>query len=146
MNVVIVQEEAIPLVQELGIRCRPCADGLYAVDAIELSAGLCLHAVQAGAVILNLITAEDVRIRNGRLDGVVANRSLIVDSLPVDPIVFSAHAVLDATGHEAVLVESLRKRRLLKAEADCVEGPMDCRRRRAVRRRAGRRIIPRPVD
>ncbi|MBU4271855.1 MAG: sulfide-dependent adenosine diphosphate thiazole synthase [Planctomycetes bacterium] len=125
MNVVVVQEEAIPLMKELGVRCEPQENGLYAVDSIELSAGMCYRAVQAGVALLNLLTVEDVCIRGGRLDGVVVNRTMISGALHVDPIVFSAKAVLDATGHEAVLVQALRKRRLLKTDADCVEGPMD---------------------
>lgn len=125
MNVVVIQEEAIPMMKDLGIRCELCENGLYAVDSVELSAGMCYHAVQAGVGIMNLLTVEDIRIRNGRLDGVVVNRTMISGALHVDPIVFSARAVLDATGHESILVNALRKRQLLKAEADCVEGPMD---------------------
>ncbi|MBN1395324.1 MAG: thiazole biosynthesis protein [Pirellulales bacterium] len=123
MNVVVVQDEAVPLMNELEVRCEPRENGLFAVDAVELSAAMCFRAVGAGATILNLLTVEDVRVRGGRLDGAVVNRTTIAGALPVDPIVFSARAVLDATGHEAVLVQALRKRGLLKD--DCVEGPMD---------------------
>ncbi|MBN2577806.1 MAG: thiazole biosynthesis protein [Pirellulales bacterium] len=128
MNVAVVQEEAVPLLTELAIRCRSARDGLYAVDTIELSAGLCLKAVQAGAALLNLVTVEDLCVRQGRVHGVVANRSMIYGALPVDPIVFSGRAVLDATGHEAVLVQALRKRRLplkIKDVTECGEGPLD---------------------
>ena len=125
MNVVVVQEEALPLMKDLEIRCRPQENGLYAVDSIELSAGMCYRAIQAGVSILNLLTVEDICIRGGRLDGVVVNRTMISGALHVDPIVFSAKAILDATGHEAILVQALKKRRLLKTDADCVEGPMD---------------------
>ena len=45
MNVAVVQEEAVPLLSEMGIRGKRGKDGLYAVDAIELSAGLCWNAV-----------------------------------------------------------------------------------------------------
>lgn len=125
MNVVVVQEEALPLMKELGIRYELRENGLYAVDSIEFSAGMCYRAVQAGVALLNLLTVEDVCIRGGRLDGVVVNRTMISGALHVDPIVFSAKAILDATGHEAVLVQALKKRSLLKTDADCVEGPMD---------------------
>lgn len=125
MNVVVVQEEALPLMKELGIRYEPRENGLYAVDSIEFSAGMCYRAVQAGVALLNLLTVEDVCIHGGRLDGVVVNRTMISGALHVDPIVFSAKAILDATGHEAVLVQALKKRCLLKTDADCVEGPMD---------------------
>ena len=127
MNIAVVQEEAVPLLSEMGIRTKPAEDGLYAVDAIELGAGLCWNAVQAGATILNLATVEDLCVREGRVTGVVINRTMIAGKLPVDPIVLSAKAVLDGTGHEAVLVQALRKRGLLKNA--CIpefgEGPMD---------------------
>jgi len=128
MNVAVLQQEVIPLLVELGIPCRPRRGDLYAVDAVELAAGLCFKAKQAGAALLNLITVEDLCVHQGRVDGVVVNRTMISGALPVDPIVFSARAVLDATGHEAVLVQALRKRRLLdpgRAPAETCEGPMD---------------------
>jgi sulfide-dependent adenosine diphosphate thiazole synthase len=125
MNVAVVQEKAVPLLSEMGIRSKPSQDGLYAVDAIELAAGLCWNAVQAGATLLNLTTVEDLCVREERVTGVVINRTMIADALPVDPIVLSAKAVLDGTGHEAVLVQALRKRHLLTNDANFGEGPMD---------------------
>jgi thiamine thiazole synthase len=128
MNVAVVQEEAIPLLSEMGIRSKPTQDGLYAVDAIELGAGLCWNAVQAGVTLLNLTTVEDLCVREERVTGVVINRTMIAGALPVDPIVLSARAILDVTGHEALLVQSLRKRRLLTnagIASDFGEGPMD---------------------
>ena len=128
MNVAVVQEEAVPLLEEMGIRAEPRQTGLCAVDATELAAGLCLAARRAGAALFNLMTVEDLSVREQRVVGVVANRTRIAGVLPVDPIVFSARAVLDATGHEAALVRTLRSRHLLKggrvAEEAC-EGPMD---------------------
>jgi thiamine thiazole synthase len=126
MNVAVVQEEAVSLLGEMGIRTTPTQDGLYAIDAIELAAGLCWNAVQAGATLLNLTTVEDLCVREKRVVGIVINRTMIADSLPVDPIVLSARAVLDGTGHEAVLVQALRKRRLLSNTVpEFGEGPMD---------------------
>jgi len=131
MNVAVVQEEAIPLLSEMGIRCKLGRDGLYAVDAIELGAGLCWNVVQVGVTLLNLMTVEDLCVREERVTGVVVNRTTISGALPVDPIAFSAKAVLDATGHEAVLVQALRKRHLLTSAGIAMEfgeGPMDATR------------------
>lgn len=125
MNVAVVQEEAVALLEEMGIRSTAAKDGLYAVDSVELGAGLCVAAIQAGAKLLNLTTVEDLSVHNQRVVGVVINRTMIANALPVDPLILSAKAVLDGTGHEAVLVQSLRKRRILTNEANLVEGPMD---------------------
>lgn len=128
MNVAVVQEEAVALLDEMGIRCAPRRENLHAVDAMELAAGLCWNALQVGVAIFNLMTVEDLCVRQGRVTGVVVNRTTISGTLPVDPIVFSSQATLDATGHEAVLVQCLRKRSLLfgsQAAAGTGEGPMD---------------------
>jgi len=97
MSVAVVQDEAVALLNEMGIPCKPKGNNLYAVDAIELAAGLCYNALQAGATILNLMTAEDLCLHHGRVTGVVVNRTTISGALPVDPITFSSRAALDAT-------------------------------------------------
>jgi thiazole biosynthesis enzyme len=128
MPTAVVQDDVSPLLDELGVRHRPWQAGLCTVSAIELAAGLCLRAVQAGAALLNLTTVEDVCVHRGRVDGVVVNRSMIVDALPVDPITFSAKAVIDATGHEAAIADVLRRRGLPlapKPDRPLGEGPMD---------------------
>jgi thiazole biosynthesis enzyme len=125
LNDVVVQQEALPILREIGVRHDREFEGLRVVDAVELASALCLSAVQAGAVVLNLMTFEDLCVHDGRVCGVVVNRSMISGVLHVDPITLSAEAVIDATGHEAVVVETLRKRRLLKAVPDTGEAPMD---------------------
>ena len=50
MNIAVVQQEALPVLDEAGIGYQQKAAGLYAVDAIELAAGLCCSAVRAGTV------------------------------------------------------------------------------------------------
>ncbi len=128
MNEVVVQAGAVDVLDEACVRRTPSGD-LFTADAMELAAALCLKALHAGAVLLNLLTAEDICVRDGRVTGVVANRSLIGDALPVDPIIFSSQALIDATGHEAVLVNCLQRRGLLTDSPDRLpgEGPMDAR-------------------
>jgi len=128
MNIAVIQEEAIPLLDELGINRRSQRGSLYAVDAIDLAVGLCAAAREAGVCLLNLIAVEDLCVHQDRVTGVVVNRTMISGALPVDPIVLAAKAVIDATGHEAVLVEALRRRHLLQESSStnpAVEGPMD---------------------
>lgn len=128
MSEAVVQDDAVPLLDEIGVRHKIGRQGLHTVDAMELAAGLCVKAIQAGTRMFNLILVEDVCVREGRVTGVVANRSMIGGRLPVDPIAFAAKAVVDATGHEAVVVEALRKRALLasaKPGGYLGEGPMD---------------------
>jgi len=128
MNEAVIQDTVLTLLDEIGVRYRSGKGGLYTVDAIELASGLCLSAVQSGAKLFNLMTVEDVCVHRDRVIGVVVNRSIITEKIPVDPITFSAKAVVDASGHEAVVVEDLRKRGLLVDSTIAEqpgEGPMD---------------------
>jgi thiazole biosynthesis enzyme len=127
MNEVVLQEEALPILNEVGIRHERRKNGLYAVDAVELASGLCLKAVQAGVALLNLVTLEDLSVHEGRVTGVVVNRTGISGVLHVDPVTLSARAVLDATGHEAVAVEALRRRGFFRDSpvGQAMEGPMN---------------------
>jgi thiamine thiazole synthase len=127
MNEVVVQDDALELLQEVGVRHVSASGGLHTADAIELAAALCKRAVQSGVALFNLMTMEDVCVREGRVRGVVVNRTMIAGALPVDPITFVARAIVDATGHEAVVAGTLRRRGLLDdvSIVDTGEGPMD---------------------
>jgi len=128
LNEVVVQEEAIPVLDEAGVRRDRRREGLCVVDAVELASALALRALRSGAVILNLTTVEDLAVQSGRVCGAVINRTMIAGALPVDPLTLSAKAVIDATGHEAVAVDMLRRRGLVAPPAGGgapVEGPMD---------------------
>ena len=127
MNEVVVQDQAVAILEDLDVRHKTKQAGLHTVDSVELSCGLILNAIRSGAVLLNLLTVEDVCIDHGRVTGAVVNRTGISGVFHVDPIMFSSKAMIDATGHEAVVVAALRKRGLLRATpADGqVEGPMN---------------------
>ncbi len=126
MNEVVVQQEALSILEEAGVRFQP-SGRLFNADAMELASALCVKALHAGAIMLNLMTAEDLCVRGERVTGVVANRSLLGENLPIDPIAFSTKAVIDATGHEAVLANCLQRRGLLPNNQARLpgEGPMD---------------------
>lgn len=127
MNDIVVQQEAVPILEGAGIRHDIRYEGLYVVDAAELACALCLQALRAGAILLNLTTLEDLCVHDEKVTGVVVNRTTISGALPVDPIVLQAKTVIDGTGHEAVAVERLRARNLLASQlsAKSCEGPMD---------------------
>ncbi len=126
MNDVVVQDSALMIVEDLAVTARPTGGGLHVIDAVELASALCLRAVQAGVVVLNLTVAEDLCVHDSQVCGVVANRTGVAEVMPVDPITFQANAVLDATGHDAALVRMLHRRGLLESPArGSGEGPMN---------------------
>lgn len=104
-NEIVFQEELVPLLERFGIRHRPSSEaGLVCADAVEVASALVYRAVHHGARLFNAATVEDVVFHSGRVAGVVVNWSTTLASgLPVDPLVFEARAVLDATGHDAQL-------------------------------------------
>lgn len=131
MNEIVVQPEAAAILDLAGVRRDRTYQGLFTIDAAELACGLCLQAIRSGATLLNLVTLEDLCVHEGRVTGVVVNRTTIAGALPVDPIVLESDAVIDASGHDAVAVGKLRSRALLQPRpggAFPVEGPMHAER------------------
>jgi thiamine thiazole synthase len=110
MNEIIIQEGALEIAREIGVRIKNTGqEGLYCIDALELASALTLKAIQAGVRIFNLLCAEDVCVADQRVTGLVVNRTTVVGQLHVDPITLKAKVVLDATGHDAVIVNFLKK-------------------------------------
>ncbi|MBN2244164.1 MAG: thiazole biosynthesis protein [Acidobacteria bacterium] len=126
MNEVVVQKQALGILDEAGVR-HHSRGRIFTADAMELASALCLKALHAGAALLNLMVAEDLCLHESRVTGVVANRTMLGENFPIDPIVFSSRAVIDATGHEAVLAHCLQRRGLLENSPERLpgEGPMD---------------------
>ena len=100
-NTIVVQEEAKGILDEFDVRSREYEKGYYTADAVEVSSALCLKAIQAGAKVFNLISIEDVMIReNDRISGLVLNWSAVgLAALHVDPLSIRSKVVMDATGH-----------------------------------------------
>jgi len=113
MNEVVIQQEALPVVEDLNVHAESIGDGLYTVDSMELASGLCFSACQAGATILNMTYVEDICLHKGKVSGVVVNRTSATGPLPIDPLTMMADAVVDGTGHETVLVHHLQRRGLM---------------------------------
>lgn len=110
-NEIVVQEPAKALLDDLGITARAYRDSYYTVDAVEAVAGLCFHAVRAGAKVFNLISIEDVVLREERVCGVVVNWSAVESAaLHVDPLTVMARCVIEATGHPLEVVRVLEKK------------------------------------
>lgn len=107
MSRVAVQEEALPIMEDLGVRTRKY-ETLYVCDSVELAAALTLKAIQSGARILNTHTVEDLCMENGKVVGLVVNKTGIYGVLHVDPLMFHAKVVLDSTGHDMALAKMLQ--------------------------------------
>ncbi len=100
-NTIVVQEGAKGILDEFDIRAKESQKGYYTADSVEASSALCFKAIQAGAKIFNLMSIEDVMIReNNRITGLVLNWSAVtLAKLHVDPLSIRSKVVIDATGH-----------------------------------------------
>jgi len=101
-NKVVVQAEGKEILDEFDIATTQYQKGYYVADAIELASTLCSQTVKAGARIFNLLSVEDVVIReNDRISGLVLNWSPVsMANLHIDPLAIRAKLVIDATGHD----------------------------------------------
>jgi sulfide-dependent adenosine diphosphate thiazole synthase len=107
------------ILEEVEVPCQEVGPGHYLVEAPHACAKLIGAAFDAGAKVLNLTKVVDLILRNnGQLEGVVVNwwpaESMGHDIVHVDPIGLESKVVVDATGHDAVVLQLLAKRKLFK--------------------------------
>lgn len=102
-NRIVVQSEAKGILDEFGISSKEYQPGYYVADAVEAVATMCSQTIKAGVKIFNLISVEDVMVReDDRIVGLVLNWSAVsLANLHVDPLGVKAKMVIDATGHDA---------------------------------------------
>jgi thiazole biosynthesis enzyme len=102
-NRIVVQSEAKAVLDELGISAKEYRKGYYVADAVEAASTLCSRCLKAGAKIFNLLSVEDVMVREyDRITGLVLNWSAVsLANLHIDPLAIRARLVIDATGHDA---------------------------------------------
>lgn len=116
-NEIVVQAEGRAILDELDIRSLPYDDGYFTVEAVEAVAASCLAAIRAGATVFNLLSIEDLVVREERVCGIVLNWTAVEQaSLHVDPLTIMARAVIDATGHEAKVVRTLERKMGVRLE------------------------------
>lgn len=121
MNGVTVREPANEVLDEIGVPYKKMDEGLYLASGPHACAKLIAATLDAGTKVINMTKFDDVVLREeNRVSGVVVNWTP-VSTLPrqitcVDPIAIESKLVIDATGHDACVVNSLAKRNLLKIE------------------------------
>ncbi|MFW6118102.1 MAG: sulfide-dependent adenosine diphosphate thiazole synthase [Chloroflexota bacterium] len=101
-NKIIVQAEGKKILDEFDIATTEYEEGYYVANAVELASTLCSLATKGGARIFNLLSVEDVVIReDDRVSGLVLNwASVYLANLHIDPLALRSRLVIDATGHD----------------------------------------------
>jgi len=129
-NRIVVQEEGKKLLDEFDVQTKEYEKGYYVADSLEATSTICSEAIKAGAKIFNLISVEDVMIREGdRITGLVLNWSATsLAGLHVDPLAIRARMVIDATGHASeichIVVNKIGGKLRTKAGGVVGEKPM----------------------
>jgi thiamine thiazole synthase len=78
---------------------------------VHATAGLLYKATQAGAVIFNCYSVEDVVYKQGRVGGVVVNWTPVLrEGLHVDPLTIISKTVLDGTGHDCEIAKTVARK------------------------------------
>ena len=101
-NKIIVQAEGKRILDEFSIATTQYDEGYYIANAVELASTLCSLAIKGGARIFNLLSVEDVVIREAdRVSGLVLNWAPVsLANLHIDPLALRSKLVIDATGHD----------------------------------------------
>jgi thiazole biosynthesis enzyme len=102
-NRIVLQKEGKRILDEFGVATKEYQKGYYVAGSLEAISTICSRTIKAGAKIFNLISVEDVMIREGdRITGLVLNWSAVSWSkLHVDPLTVRCKVAVDATGHDA---------------------------------------------
>ncbi len=110
-NEIVVQEQGAVILKDLGISVEDAGDGYYTADAVECTSTLTSLACKAGARIFNLMTVEDVMVRENRVTGLVINWTAVdIAGFHVDPLAVRAGYVVESTGHDTEVLRVVQKK------------------------------------
>jgi len=117
MNKVTIRSPANQILDEIGVPYIKEQDGLCVADGPHACSKLIAAACDAGVKVLNMTKFDDVVLKNECVQGAVINWTP-VSALPraitcVDPVAIESKIVIDATGHDAVVANSIEERGLI---------------------------------
>ena len=129
-NRIVLQEEGKRILDEFDVSAKEYEKGYYVADSLEAISTICSRAIKAGAKIFNLISVEDVMVReDDKITGLVLNWSAVSWSkLHVDPLTIRCKVAVDATGHDAevcrIVVRKIGPKLMTKTGEVMGEKPM----------------------
>lgn len=118
-NQVVIQKEAMDIINEFDINSAPFNDNLFTIDSVESTSSLLYHAVHAGATIFNCYSVEDVVFKDNVVSGVVVNWTPVLrEGLHVDPLNIMAKCVIDGTGHDSEICKTVARKNGIRLDTE----------------------------
>lgn len=118
-NEVVIQDNARSITDDFNIATRDAGDGYHTIDSVEFASGLIFGAMKKGARIFNAVSVEDIVFQENTVAGVVILWTPVERlGMHVDPIVVTARAVLDGTGHPSEIATLAAKKAGVSLETE----------------------------
>lgn len=116
-NEIVVQKEALHLLEEFKIDYTHYKDDYYTLDSVQATSSLIFHCAKAGVKIFNCTTIEDVVFHDYKVAGIVLNWAPVHrEKMHVDPLIIMAKAVIDGTGHDCDIARILERKNGIKLD------------------------------
>ncbi|MCE8423600.1 MAG: thiazole biosynthesis protein [Candidatus Methanoperedens sp.] len=110
-----VAEPANRILEECGVNLKDAGEGLYVCDSFEMVSKMLASACDAGVKLLNSTNVDDIILKEDHVEGVVIQwfpaKHMPSFMTCMDPIAIRSKVVIDATGHDSVLVKRLSEQR-----------------------------------
>jgi len=108
---IVIEKPADEIFKDFGIKLDKVDEELYTANSVEAPTKLATGAIDAGAKIATSIVVEDVILRENKVTGIVINSYAIEKAkLHIDPLAIMSKYVVDATGHEASVINILARK------------------------------------
>ncbi len=103
------------ILEECGVKLKETEDGLYVCDSFEMVSKMLASACDAGVKLLNSTNVDDIILKDDHVEGVVIQwfpaKHMPSFMTCMDPIAIRSKVVIDATGHDSILVKRLSEQR-----------------------------------
>lgn len=112
---IVVQKAATKILEELEINLVEQLPGYFVANALETLGALLIKVCRTGVKLFNLISVEDVVLKENCVRGLVLNWTAAeMAKLHVDPLTIYSKVAVDATGHSAEVVNHLIRKAKVK--------------------------------
>ncbi|HLB70725.1 MAG: sulfide-dependent adenosine diphosphate thiazole synthase [Candidatus Methanoperedens sp.] len=112
-----VRAPAHKILEECGVNLKEVEEGLYVCDSFEMVSKMLACACDAGAKLLNSTNVDDLILKENHVEGVVIQwypaKMMPPFMTCMDPIAIRSKVVIDATGHDSVMVKRLWQQKRL---------------------------------